>query len=126
MVSTMARWTESDSLRRNSGVVPLRRAMRTSGMPVRCPALRLGAQVERLAPRDAQEAVLRQRHALAGVLHAGPREHRIEVVAAVHEDRPRRDLRPDAEGALLVARAVRGGQAGRAVVHQADGLVVVG
>src|SRR4051812_22853004 len=137
IVSTIARWTDSESARRNSGVVPLRRAMRTSGIPggmasgsrgfAAWPArLGLRPQVERLPPGQRQEAVLRERHSLTGVLHARPGEQRIEVVAAVHEERAGLDLRADAEGPLLVAGPDSRGQAVGAVVHQPDGLVVVG
>src|SRR5260370_40781140 len=38
MVSTIARWMESPIARRNSGFVPLRRAMRTRGMSIRWPS----------------------------------------------------------------------------------------
>src|SRR5438128_10636343 len=111
IVSTIARWIESEIARRYSGLLPLRRATRTSGMPMRCrcfaPGSGLRAQVEGLAAGERQEPVLRERHAFAGILHAGPRQHRVEIVAAVHEERPGLDLRPDAEGALLVARPNR-------------------
>src|SRR5690348_2928049 len=125
IASTMARWMESETARRNSGLVPLRRAMRTSGMSRGCPSSGLGSQVERLAAGERQEAVAGERHSLAGVLHAGPGQHRVEVVAPVHVERARLDLRADAEGALLVARPDRRGQAVRAVVHQPHRLVVV-
>src|SRR6266478_2543391 len=88
IVSTMARWTPSEMARRNSGLLPLRRAMRTSGMRLGCPRARrvasgLRAQVEGLAPGQREEAVLGERHSLAGVLDAGPGQQRVEVVAPV-------------------------------------------
>src|SRR5260370_7422066 len=125
IVSTIARWTESDSLRRNSGVVPLRRAMRTSGMPDRCRRSGLGAQVEGLAPGHAEEPVLRQRDAFAGVLHARPGQHGIEVVAAIHEEGARLDLRADAEGALLVPHPDGPVHPIPPVVHQSTSLAAV-
>src|SRR6267143_4608940 len=85
----------------------------------------LRAQVERLAARQREEAVPRERVALAAVLHAGPGERRVEVVAAVHEEGDGLDPSPDAQGALLVARPDGGGEAVRAVVHQPHRLVVV-
>src|SRR6266850_5520393 len=130
MVSTIARWMELPTARRNSGLEPLRRAMRTSGMSLPMPGpvdgcSGLRAQVERLPPGEREERVLRERHALAGVLHPGPGQQRIEVVAPVHEEGAGLDLRPDAEGAVLVARPDRRGEAVGAVVHQPDRLVVV-
>src|ERR1700694_751605 len=99
MVSTMARWIESERARRNSGFVPLRRAMRTNGIPMRCRgragvASSLRAQVEGLPAGEGEEAVLGERHPLARVLHARPRQQRVEVIAAVYKGRAGLDLRP--------------------------------
>src|SRR5205823_1372338 len=81
-------------------------------------------EVEALPARDAQEPVARERIAFAAVLDSGPGKLRVEVVAAVHEEGARLDLRSGAEGALLIAGPDRRGEAVRRIVHQADRVVV--
>src|SRR5207248_2721796 len=108
-----------------------------SAAPRRCPSpssprssgrslASLRPEVEALPARDAQEPVARERIAFAAVLDSGPGKLRVEVVAAVHEEGARLDLRSDAEGALLIAGPDRRGEAVRRIVHQADRVVVVG
>ena len=60
----------------SSGRAPVGRAARPS---------RLDAQVEGLRARQRLVAEARERHTAARVLDAGPRQRRVEVVAAVHE-----------------------------------------
>src|SRR5712671_2671739 len=82
-------------------------------------------QVITLRPRQRLVADLAERRAAAGVLDPGPREARIEIVAAVHVNRAGLDLSPDALCGVHVPGPDRGGQPVGGVVHQADGLGIV-
>src|SRR5678815_4644775 len=76
--------------------------------------------MEGLRPRERLVAQHRQCTAASGVLHAGPGERGIEVVAAVHENRSGLDAVADVDGGFFVFRPDGGGQAEIGVVHQRD------
>ena len=87
-------------------------------------ASRSHAEMERL--RTGQVLVTNRGEGAAapGVLDADPRQRRVEIVAAVHEPRAGLHLVADRERGVLVRGPDRRGQAKRAVVHQADRLLV--
>src|SRR6185436_6584589 len=78
-------------------------------------------QMIALRPRQRLIADLAERRAAAGVLHTGPGEARIEIVAAVHVDGAGLDLSADALGRIHVAGPDRSREAIGRIVHQADG-----
>jgi len=72
------------------------------------------------------EAEAGKRGAAPGILDAGPGQGRIEIVATVHEPGAGFDALPHRQRYRAIAGEHRGAQAIRAVVHQADRLLVVG
>src|SRR5256885_4294424 len=82
-------------------------------------------QMITLRPRQRLISDARERRAAPGVFNSGPREARIEIVAAVHVDGAGLDLAPDALGGVDVPGPDRGGQAIGRIVHQADRLGIV-
>src|SRR5258708_29728456 len=81
-------------------------------------------EVEGFGPRQLLVADPAQAAAAAGILHPGPGQRRIEIVAAVHEPGAGGRLVADADRRVLVHRPDRRGEAEGVVVHQADRLVV--
>src|SRR5690349_10347610 len=71
-------------------------------------------------------ADLAQCTALAGVLHAGPDEGGVEIVAAIGENRPGCDAAPQSCHLVEVLGPDRSREPVRAVVHECHGFFVVG
>ena len=63
----------------------------------------MGSKVKGFRSSELIKAKLRQGAAVAGVLHAGPSQERVEIVTAIHE--PSSDFR-------TVAKALGGGKVG--------------
>src|SRR5512139_1313328 len=102
-----------------------RRAPRRPRATMDLRAGQLRAQVERLGSREGLVTHTRQCAAAAGILDTGPGERGIEIVAAVHEPRPRLYAPADGNGGVLVGRPHRRREAVGAVVHERDGFLVV-
>src|SRR3546814_4867392 len=80
--------------------------------------------VERLRPGQQVVADLGEGGAAAGVLHAGPGQHGVEIVGAVHEDGAGLNLAADCLGRGQIRCPDRGGEAVGRIVHQAHRLLV--
>ena len=82
-------------------------------------------QMERLRPRKLCIAERRQAASAPRVLHANPRELRVEVVASVHEPGSGLDACADLLRVFEIARPDRGREPVGAVVHHCDRLGVI-
>src|SRR6266540_1408635 len=86
--------------------------------------LRTQPQVERFRPRQRLVPEAGERAAASGVLHARPRQRRIEIITAIQVPRAGINTVPDADGRIGITRPDRRRQPISTVVHQRDRLVI--